>query len=191
MNIGIDIDDTICKTGELLGAYALQFELERGFVMPENFAFQHNVEQMFGWTQDDWLEFKDKYLDLVHLKVQPKPLAKEVIDELKNDGHTIKIITARYHETPNSERITRQWLKDQGINHDGLIFDCQEKEIGCRKESIDVFIDDNKENCLAVADAGIKTFIFDALWNQDFTDSRVKRVHVWPQFYQQIAKIGT
>lgn len=54
--------------------------------------------------------------------------------------------------------------------------------------NVDIFIDDKPLNCLAVANTGIKTFIFDNTYNQDFRDVRIKHIYTWIQFKNEVKK---
>ena len=44
-------------------------------------------------------------------------------------------------------------------------------------------------NCLGVANVGVKTYIFDNSFNQDFKDVRIKHIYTWIQFKNELKKI--
>ncbi|MGG3662121.1 HAD hydrolase family protein [Bacillus gobiensis] len=85
----------------------------------------------------DLREPEQSYID-----VQPKDGAREVLQELKSQGHYIIIYTARHMKTCNNNvnlvrakigQLTIDWLNNHGILYDELIFG---KPFG------DIYIDD-------------------------------------------------
>lgn len=85
-------------------------------------------------------EFKQK--GETYADVMPKSGAKEMIDELKDSGHTIIIHTARNMKTQghnvgkvmqNVGKITLDWLEKHQINYDEIFFG---------KPNADITIDD-------------------------------------------------
>jgi hypothetical protein len=90
MNIGIDIDDTVCFTFESYITYAIKFNCERGIAnsFPLDFT-HHDVKEIFSWSKREEELFEKKYHDIIILHNRPKPLAIEVIKQLKQEGHKI------------------------------------------------------------------------------------------------------
>ena len=77
-----------------------------------------------------------------YLKSKPKKKLIKLVNELYNNGHTIKIFTARYMGRSNDNKIiakklasnlTKKQLKEWGVNYNKLIFG---------KPSYDIFVDD-------------------------------------------------
>lgn len=91
----------------------------------------------------------------------PRPGAVEAIKKLREEGHEIYIITARdneFHEDPYM--LSKNWLDNNSIEYDKLIVNVREKAPLCKNEKIDIFIDDQLNNCLEVSKEGIKTIRF-------------------------------
>lgn len=191
MIIGVDIDDTICNTTEVSIAMAFAYAKEKNLELAEeidNHAFL--TEDILPWSKEAdqafWLECHDRILSLV----TAKPLVQEVLLRLHRAGHQIKFITARHADSEiyNSKTITEAWLKTQNIYYDELVCECQEKGEECRRQKIDVFIDDLPANCLAVAKTGIKTCVFDAMWNRELHENNIHRIYSWTQFERWLEK---
>ncbi|MDO5561917.1 MAG: hypothetical protein Q4G02_04085 [bacterium] len=187
MIIGIDIDDTICNTTEVAIAMAIRYVGEKNLKLPSKIdGSSFLIKDIFHWSDevsdDFWLKYHDQILSLV----TAKPLVQEVLLRLHRAGQQIKFITARHNnsEIYNSKTITESWLKTQNIYYDELICECQEKGEACLKQKVDVFIDDLPANCLMAAQAGIKTCVFDSVWNQNLADPRITRIYSWTHFEQ-------
>jgi len=74
-----------------------------------------------------------------------------VIHNLKELGHTIIIITARtdeFHDNPY--RQSKEWLEKNNIEYDKLVVNARDKGMACIEEKIDLYIDDNLNNCIRV-----------------------------------------
>ena len=72
-------------------------------------------------------------------------------------GHKIIIITARcseFHDNPYLQ--SKEWLEKNNIEYDKLIVNAIEKGTICKEENIDIFIDDQLNNCLAVSKQEVK-----------------------------------
>ena len=119
MKIGIDLDDTICRTTEkvhnLLEEYA-----KKGNKSP--------IEIM-----NDELEkeaFFKNYLEEIYKTVEIKRNVESVLRRLKNKGNKLYIITARSPLSSTGQdiqKITNDWLEKNHILMDGLLMNCYGK----------------------------------------------------------------
>ena len=191
MNIGIDIDDTIANTYDVLFNYVQEYTIH-DIVTDREKANRDIIAQMYytnfrnGDKKQD-KEFFDKYYEKTVLKVKPKRNAVENIKKLKEEGNQIYLITARFpSEKFNIEELTKGWLKKYDIPYDKLILNSENKVITAKEHCIDIFVDDNIKNCTEMAKVGIKTYIMDTIVNKDFIDENIERVYSWSQLYQKI-----
>lgn len=185
MIIGVDIDDTICNTTEVAIAMAFKYAAEKNLALPTKIdAGAYLIKDIFHWSEELSNDFWLKYHDHILALVTAKPLVQEVLLRLHRTGQQIKFITARHDnsEIYNSKTITESWLKTQNIYYDELICECQEKGEECRQQKVDIFIDDLPANCLVAAQAGIKTCVFDSVWNQNLDDPQITRIYSWTHF---------
>ncbi len=189
MVIGIDIDDTISNTCEILIAYGQEFTkkyLKRDVDIDfkGNLTNHYYIEKIFEWTREESNEFFTSYYRKFIENVYPKALAVEYINKLYDEGNTIILVTARdSYADVDAATDTARWLEKQGIKYHKLIADPPSKADVCKEENIDVFIDDSFSNCMSITDAGIKTYMMDSKYNVSLDDRRIKRVYSWPEIY--------
>ena len=155
MKIGIDIDNTICSTDELLDKKIDDYIKEKGMSQKEFFS---DIKYMSDFYEEKLLEVvfedpvKDGFLD--------------VLNKLKINNEII-IVTARNEKLSrsfqNMRKATLEWLEKNNIYYDKYYDDAYKegKVRVCKKEGIDIIIDDDINNYLAFKDSGIKTLLFD------------------------------
>ena len=156
MRIGIDIDDTICKTTEIVHDRI------------KIFASKHNLNPL-DIMNDEYLkqEFFDEYLKDIYKNAEVKKNAKEVLDRLRKKGHKIYIITSRSNSSSKKikdvEKLTRDWLKKHKITVDEIVTSSygDTKASACRKHHIDLMIDDNPYNYKKIVGTGTRCLLFD------------------------------
>ena len=191
MNIGIDIDDTIANTYDVLFKYVQEYTIH-DIVTDREKANRDIIAQMYhtnfrnGDKKQD-KEFLNRYYEKTVLKVEPKKNAVEKIKKLKEEGNQIYLITARFPSNKfDIEELTKDWLKKYDIQYDKLILNSENKVITAKEYCIDIFVDDNIKNCTEMAKVGIKTYIMDTIVNKDFKDENIERVYSWSHLYQKI-----
>lgn len=165
MRIGIDIDNTLTEVQEELNVAAYNYAIKLGKNIKN---YNNNLEDIKN-NGDLYKEtFKLNYEELkyflknIHERIVSQALprigAVETIKKLREKGHQIYIITARdseFHDDPY--KLSKSWLDKNGIVYDKLIVNARKKSPICVVEKIDIFIDDQLNNCLEVAHEGIKT----------------------------------
>ena len=194
MIIGIDIDDTITDTYEVMFNYAQDYTInilkKEPIIREVNQCNTHSyIEALYNWTTEESRMFWKMYYEKNLREVKPKTLALEFLQKLKNEGNQIILITARiqpknYYLDVQNE--TEKWLKLYNIPYDKLIINGRQKEIIAQEENIDVFIDDSFYNCQAVSNVGIKTYIMDTRVNRGLDTENIERVYSWPHVYMKL-----
>ena len=190
MNIGIDIDNVISNFDGALKKEFLIHDKElrnTGIINPE----AHMTRGMFDWTYDEIWTFYLENIGRITPNLDVIEGAKEYIEKLKKDGHTIVIITGRDNgEYKDPYTMTKKWLKEKGIVYDKLIFTNgykngkQGKAEKCLENDIDVMIDDSARICRECFQKNITTLIKDKPSNRDETE--IARVHNWKEIYEFI-----
>ena len=192
MNIGIDIDDTITQTFEY--SYPLSKEYTKKYCNRES----KNIEDLASvnhyylkiindWNTEEELDFWDKNYKKIIQNVKIKADAKRVIDKLRENGAKIYLITARMKtENFDAYEETRKWLKLNEVEYDELIIDAVNKNQIAKNKNIDIFIDDSFENCISVANEGIKTFIIETEINKGLENENINRVYSWNEIYEKL-----
>lgn len=195
MNIGIDIDDTISNTYATLLEYAQKYtieELKKSPVLDNTKMTNHSyIELMHHWTKEEALKFWDKYYGEMLRKVPIKIFATEKIKKLKEKGHKIYLITARWDmENDNVKEITLEWLRKNDVQYDEFFMNAEEKLKIVKDKNIDVFVDDSFDNCKSIAyGSNAKVYLMDTRVNQNLKDEKITRVYSWSHVYQEIKKL--
>ena len=190
MNIGIDIDNVISNFDGALKKEFLIHDKElrnTGIINPE----AHMTRGMFDWTDDEIWTFYLENIGRITPNLNVIEGAKEYIEKLKKDGHTIVIITGRDNgEYKDPHTMTKKWLKEKGIVYDKLIFTNgykngkQGKAEKCLENDIDVMIDDSARICKECFQNNITTLIMDKPSNREAKE--ITRVHNWKEIYEFI-----
>lgn len=192
MIIGIDIDDTITDTYACIFPYAQKYTIEDLGKKIEDGNRNNCITHMYfedfhKWKKEECKKFLDKYYEAILLKVKPKLFAVESIKQLKEQGHKIILITARFpSDNFDVKDLTINWLKDNDIYYDELIVNAQNKVEIAKNKKIDIFVDDSISNCEKMEKAQIKTYMMDTIINLNYKNDAIKRVYSWPHLYKQI-----
>lgn len=189
MRIGMDLDDTITKTDEILFKYAKIYNKEEKILFNIN-REEWNLTKAFGWNEENIKEFFSKYLKSIYEKAEIKENAKERINKLKDDGNEIIIITARDTKSLKEvQEVCKDWLINNKINVDKIVVDGEDKAQKCLENKIDIFIDDNICNCENVYNnLKIPVLLMNSRYNKDYQNPKIKRVYNWNEIYNEICK---
>jgi len=165
VNIGIDIDNTLTEVQEELNHAAYQYAIKLGKnIKNDENPFEDiknngdTYKKKFRFSYDELKYFLKNIQEEITNKAKPRTNAVETIKRLRENGHKIFIITARdseFHDNPYL--LSKNWLDKNNIEYDKLIVNAREKGTVCKNENIDLFIDDQLNNCLDVEKEGIQT----------------------------------
>ena len=156
MKIGIDLDDTICRTTEIVHDRV------------EKYAASENLNPLDIMNDEVLKEgFFSIYLEDIYANVEMKREVNKVIKRIKNRGNEIYIITSRSSNfvptVKNVRDITEKWLQEHNIEVDKIIVAVygEKKAEACKRYDIDLMIDDDPYNYKKVTAAGIKCLLYD------------------------------
>lgn len=192
MNIGIDIDDTISLTYEATFPRAEKFVknvLKRELELDYSKAFDHHfIKTVFKITEEEMDLFWKENLEEILNEVEPKKNVAKIINKLKEEGHKIILITARWNsDYANSEKISEKWLEKHGIQYDKMFIGLENKAPKALEEKIDLFIDDSIRNYKEVSSVGIKSLLFKSEVNSRNEESKkLDMVNSWDEIYDRI-----
>ena len=190
MNIGIDIDDTISETFEILLPYAQKYTIEElgkeGIIDFNKECVNHYyIEKMFNWSKEESVRFWNKYIDEILENVNIKVFASDIIKRLKEKGNNIFLITARWNTNENNvENVTIKWLENNNVIYDKLFLNAEanRKVQIVEENNIDIFIDDSFENCKDVSErTKAKVYMMNTRVNEKFSLQNIKRVYSWSE----------
>lgn len=183
MNIGVDIDDTITNSYEtLLTIISMKYGLNYKKIIQKNL----NYEQIYN-SLENFDTYKKDLHTFMAKAVPLKENVVEVLKKLKEEGNNIILITARnYDEYHEPYKITIEYLEKNSIPYNKLFVNISNKGELCKKENIDIFIDDNIKHCNSVKNVGIRTVQFNTSFVPKLDD--VEHVSSWLEFYELIHK---
>lgn len=195
MKIGIDIDNTITEVQEELNnaAYEYAIKLGKNIKNAEN-SFEdikNNVDtykMKFQFSYEELRYFLKNIQEEITNKAEPRTNSVETINRLRKEGHKIIIITARdneFHDDPYL--LSKNWLDKNHIEYDKIIVNAREKRTVCKNENIDLFIDDQLNNCLDVLKEGIKVI---RISNEDCTNKDIVDLNNWTKIYKYIGELN-
>ena len=189
MRIGIDLDDTITKTDEILFKYAKMYNEEEKILFKINRG-EWDWNKAFGWDEEKCEAFFSRYLKKIFEEAEIKENAKEKINALKDDGNKIIIITARDTKSLKEvHKVCENWLINNKLNVDKIVVDGEDKAQKCLENKIDIFIDDNICNCENVYNnLKIPVLLMNGRYNKDYQNPKIKRVYNWNEIYNEICK---
>ena len=189
MRIGIDLDDTITKTDEILFKYAKMYNEEEKILFKINRG-EWDWKKAFGWDEEKCETFFLRYLKKIFEEAEIKENAKEKINALKNGGNKIIIITARDTKSLKEvHKVCENWLINNKVNVDKIVVDGEDKAQKCLENKIDIFIDDNVYNCESVyKNLKIPVLLMNSRYNKEYQNPNIKRVYNWNEIYNEICK---
>lgn len=182
MTIGLDIDDTMTNSSELIEKYAKDYFSSYNLELINSILHAKVIE-------GELLDFYNIYLPEMMEKYQLKDYVKEVIDRLRAQGHKVIIITARgYTVQKGLIDITKEYLKKHDIKFDDIVFRAFDKSDICLKYNVDIMIDDSISVLEKVKNNGIKTLLFTSVNNQKI-HTNIDRVDNWLDLEKYINQI--
>lgn len=178
MVLGIDMDDTICSTNELIIEVADQYDKEvlGGTGVKDVNAYEFT--EMMGWPEGMKGKFFSDRLEYIMSHSPIKTHAKEVINKLHDEGWKIVIISFRkdkYLKDPY--KLTVDWLKENDIHYDKVFVNTGTKEDECIENKVTLFIDDKESHCDDVSKVGVDVLLFTNAYNHD--EKRFRRADTW------------
>lgn len=195
MRIGIDIDNVIADFNVGLTKAYLEHDKQlrgNGIV---NTKARYIRWGMLDWSKKEEEEFYNNNIEKIVINLSVIEGAKDYIDKLKEDGHDIILITGRDNgEYSNPREMTELWLEKNNIYYDKLILTNAyaggkfSKTAECIENNIDIMIDDSRNVCTELNEAGIKVLIMDTKLNREIKD--IERVYNWEEIYNKIRSMS-
>lgn len=195
MRIGIDIDGVLTNLDQFMIDYFSKFCVENN-VDYKIGEFDYNVYKTFGVSEEVDSAFWEEYLEFYAVNEKIRPFASEVIKKLKDDGHEIYIVTARWGANKEGEvgermRATvKNWLDESGVCYDKLVFSKAAKERKSeeiKEHKIDIMIEDNPNNIAELSQI-IPVICYDTSYNKDLVGGNIIRCYSWYDIYKKISE---
>lgn len=195
LSIAIDVDDVLAN---YVPAFIDFCELreKRKLPYPTKWAFASDwgLDQETVFTYMRWFALKGHYKDLEQVA-----RASEFVSELKERGHTVKIVTARAHLPEISDILKRRvvadtahWLEEYNIDFDELHFTNRKSDV-----PFDVLIDDSPTHLMSAVLNSRSVICMNQPYNEEWDDDRTREVYPgkirraasWWRIYEHIIEL--
>lgn len=187
MRIGIDIDGVLTDLEKWHIDFGSKYMYEK---------FNKRINAIEGYETYDILgvddkiddDFWDEYLYEYSINEPARKFSDEVTFKLHEDGYEIYIITARYLTDNNNKlgenmrNIVTNWLKENNIYYDKIIYSPEDKIDICLENKIDIMIDDRVENINDISKK-IPVICFNAAYNKMCEGKNIYRAYSWYDIY--------
>jgi 5'(3')-deoxyribonucleotidase len=182
MRLGIDLDGCVYDfVNDFCDFAAERLDREMTPIVPK-----WNFYTQLGLTEDVFWELVREGIDagVIFRKGLPYPKAIETLKNLRDDGHSLHVITHRMFG-PNAVTNTMDWFRVWEMPYDTITF-AKDKTV----VAVDLLLDDMPENIEASIAAGIPAVIMERTWNSD--KSRFyPSVSSWPEFREFVSSFAS
>lgn len=190
MRIGIDIDGVLTDIEQWQLDCGGKFfsKLNKSVVNKDCY----EITEIFNVSDELDSQFWNEYLYEYVTKEPSRKYASEVIKKLKDSGNEIYIVTARYLTDRNTEdgqrmrKIVIDWLEQQNIIYDKIVFAPEDKLQICLENNIDVMIEDKAANIEKIS-TKLPVICFHAGYNKQCKNDNIYRVYTWYDIYNLIS----
>lgn len=186
MKIGIDLDGVVFDSER---EFKVKAELYDVMVLKGNNIINEKesyFQEKYSWSEDIINDFIEKKRSEVSETCNFMPGAVEVIKLLKKEGYELIVITSR-SDAQNEKSIAERRIKDFGLEFDKYYWGIKDKTEICKKENVDIMIEDYYKNCRSLANNKIKTLYLREYPNYELEENEyLKEVHNWGEIYRYI-----
>lgn len=190
MKIGIDIDGVILDYERVLKTYGDLYdfiELKKDGIINRN---EHYLRNRYDWTDEERMNFINKYFLKLSKETPLIPGAKDVIDMLQKEGNELIIISARGGMIEEMKNVAIEKFNEEGISFNKYYWKQDDKLEVATNEKIDVMIDDSYDVCKKLSSNGIKTIYFrDKEMKVLEQNENLKEVSNWGEIYRYIKEM--
>ncbi|MCI8326514.1 MAG: hypothetical protein HFI37_01910 [Lachnospiraceae bacterium] len=196
MRIGIDIDGVLTNVEQFSMDYFSRYCVERNVEYHIGDS-SYEIAKTFGVSDELASEFWDEYLEYYGVHEPARALASEVIKKLKQEGHEIYIITARWRTNKDDAAgkrmrgIVKKWLDENEIVYDQLIFSQaqgERKSQEVQESGVDVMVEDNPGNIAELSEI-VPILCYATGYNKECTGDNITRCYSWYDVYEKIRKM--
>ncbi|HIU51888.1 MAG TPA: hypothetical protein IAB70_04635 [Candidatus Merdicola faecigallinarum] len=190
MKIGIDIDGVILDYERVLRTYGDLYdfiELKKDGIVNRN---EHYLRNRYNWTEEERMNFINKYFLELSKQTSLIPGAKDVIHMLQKEGNELIVISARGGTVKEMKDVAMKKLQEEGISFDKYYWKQDDKLETAKNENIDIMIDDSYDVCKKLSENQIKMIYFrDKDMKEIKENEYVKEVSNWGEIYRYIKSI--
>ena len=191
MKIGIDLDGVVFDSEKELRVYSELYDMIDLKQNSKTDNRELKFQDRFQWTEKETEDFLKKYHKQIIEESNFMPGVKRVLKLLKEEGNSLILITARGGINKDMIKITEKRLKENGMDiFDKYYWAIENKEEVCKKENIDIMIDDFCKNCESIANSKIKTIYLKDAPSYDLEENKyIKVLYNWGEIYRYIKEM--
>ena len=187
MKIGIDLDGVVIDSETTFRTYEEIFDVDtlngNNLVNRKEPKFQSR----YNWTPQQEKEFIEKYFLKVSKESNLMSGFIGVYNLLKEQGHEFVVITARGGFVKEMKDDAIRLLEENDIKFDKYYWNVEDKLEICKKEKVDIMIDDDWKIIKKLAENNIKTLYFRDTNLVELEESEyIKEVNNWGDIYRYI-----
>lgn len=191
MKIGIDIDGVILNSENEIRIKAELYDLlelkGKGVAQPNEFLDCDRYD----WTKEELDTFREKYFVEASNNSYLMPGAKQILEMLKKDKNELIIITARGLSVKDMKKAAINKFKEYNLEFDQYFWEQESKLDVCKKENIDIMIDDKASICKLTSENKIKTLYFRDVNREKLEENEyLKEVNNWGEIYRYIYNLN-
>jgi Uncharacterized conserved protein len=182
MKLGFDIDGVIANFSQPL---IQTIKKNYGLTLTEKDITRFSLSVVLGITR---IEETHLITDILQQDLPIYPGAKETLEQLSREGHSIYLLTGRY--TPLRE-LTQTWLKNKGVPYNELHLLEMGRKYQVNIDGLEVIVEDSLEEALEWTSRVKTVLIYDHPYNQTLNVKNLtKRVYSWSEIYQEIHRLS-
>lgn len=190
MKIGIDIDGVIIDSATTYRVYEEIFAIEELNMRNIKDRLEPNFQGRYDWNEEEQNSFTDKYVMKATNESNFMPGFFAVYEKLRKMGHEFIVITARGGLVKQMEDDTKELFMKYGLNFDKCYFEVSDKLEICKKENIDIMIDDDYANIERLISGNVKTLYFRDTGLKKIENSEyVREVNNWGDIYRYFKEV--
>ncbi len=191
MRIGIDLDGVVFDSEKEFRVYSELYDMIDLKQNSKTDNRELKFQDRFQWSEKQTKDFLKKYHKQIIEESNFIPGVKRILKLLKEDGHSLILITARGGLNKDMIRITEERLKENEMYiFDKYYWATENKEEVCKKENIDIMIDDFCKNCESIANSKIKTIYLKDAPSYDLEENKyIKVLYNCGEIYRYINEI--
>lgn len=191
MKIGIDLDGVVIDSVRLFNTYEEIYDID---VLKGNNLINRNqvdFQEKYDWTDEQKSEFIEKYFLIVAKENKLMPGFKEVYRLLKDEEHRFIVITTRGKTVEKLKDESLRLFRKNNIEFDKYYWSVNDKLEICKKENIDLMIEDNWKHVKRLTDNNVKTLYFrDVNMVKLEENEYIKEVNNWGDIYRYFKEMN-
>ena len=185
MKIGIDLDGVVIDSEATFRTYEEIFDIDilkgNNLINKEEPKFQSR----YNWNEEQKKEFVNRYFLTISQQSQLMSGFIAVYNLLKEQGHEFIVITARGGLIKEMKDDAIRLLEENNIKFDKYYWTVEDKLEICKKEKVDIMIDDDWKIITRLAENKIKTLYFrDTNLVKLEENEYIKEVNNWGDVYR-------